>query len=73
MSILSSENQSTSNSSPPPSGGTITDMATLAGGFAPTGAITFTLYAPGDTRCTGVTAEGHAARREPPVMLIERR
>jgi uncharacterized repeat protein (TIGR01451 family) len=33
-------------------GSTITDTATLAGGSGPTGAITFNLYAPGDTSCS---------------------
>ncbi|HEV2034199.1 MAG TPA: Ig-like domain-containing protein, partial [Candidatus Dormibacteraeota bacterium] len=32
-------------------GGNIRDTATLAGGFAPTGSITFSLYGPADTTC----------------------
>ncbi|HEX8936541.1 MAG TPA: hypothetical protein VF788_20650, partial [Pseudonocardiaceae bacterium] len=34
-------------------GGEITDTATLAGGIAPTGTITFTLYGPDDATCGG--------------------
>ncbi|MBA2717642.1 MAG: hypothetical protein H0U52_00170 [Chloroflexi bacterium] len=34
-------------------GGTIHDTATLAGGHAPTGSITFNLYGPDDATCTG--------------------
>jgi len=34
-------------------GGAISDTATLSGGAAPTGTITFNLYAPGDSSCTG--------------------
>jgi hypothetical protein len=34
-----------------PVGGTISDTATLAGGYNPTGTVTFNLYAPGDTTC----------------------
>ena len=34
-------------------GGQITDTATLAGGTNPTGTITFNLYGPGNTTCTG--------------------
>ena len=34
-------------------GGAISDTATLAGGNAPTGAITFTLFGPNDTTCLG--------------------
>jgi uncharacterized repeat protein (TIGR01451 family) len=32
-------------------GGTITDTATVSGGFNPTGSVTFRVYAPGDTTC----------------------
>jgi hypothetical protein len=35
-----------------PAGGLISDSATLTGGFAPTGNMTFTLYGPGDTTCS---------------------
>lgn len=35
-----------------PAGGLISDSATLTGGFAPTGSVTFTLYGPGDTTCS---------------------
>jgi hypothetical protein len=35
-------------------GGAINDTATLSGGAAPTGTITFTLYGPDDATCTGV-------------------
>ncbi|MFN2608074.1 MAG: Ig-like domain repeat protein [Acidimicrobiales bacterium] len=34
-------------------GGQVHDTATLAGGFNPTGTVTFTLYGPGDTTCAG--------------------
>jgi hypothetical protein len=34
-------------------GGSIHDTATLAAGFHPTGTITFTLFGPNDTNCTG--------------------
>lgn len=34
-----------------PAGGKISDTAALAGGFAPSGTITFRLYGPGDTTC----------------------
>jgi len=34
-------------------GGTVTDSATLAGGSAPTGSITFTLFGPNNATCTG--------------------
>jgi hypothetical protein len=39
-----------------PVGGSITDTATLAGGDAPTGTITFSVYAPGDTSCATAVA-----------------
>ena len=35
-----------------PAGGTITDTATVSGGFHPTGSVTFTVYGPGDTTCS---------------------
>ena len=35
-------------------GGVISDTATLSGGLAPTGTITFKLYGPNDATCTGV-------------------
>ena len=34
-------------------GGSATDTATVSGGVDPSGAVTFTLYGPGDTDCTG--------------------
>ncbi|MCA1683736.1 MAG: hypothetical protein LC708_01210, partial [Actinobacteria bacterium] len=37
-------------------GGTVRDTATLSGGFAPTGTITFTLFGPDDATCTGSAA-----------------
>jgi uncharacterized repeat protein (TIGR01451 family) len=37
-------------------GGKIHDTATLAGGFQPTGSITFNLYGPNDANCTGAVA-----------------
>ena len=36
-----------------PIGTVLTDQATLSGGFNPTGSITFRLYGPNDTNCTG--------------------
>jgi len=35
-----------------PAGGLISDSATLTGGYAPTGNVTFTLYGPGDGTCS---------------------
>ncbi len=35
-----------------PAGGLISDSATLTGGYAPTGSVTFTLYGPGDATCS---------------------
>ena len=43
---------STLASPPVPAGGLISDSATLTGGFAPTGNVTFTLYGPGDATCS---------------------
>ncbi|HET7121285.1 MAG TPA: hypothetical protein VFI17_08565 [Solirubrobacterales bacterium] len=37
-------------------GGTITDNATLSGGFQPSGTLRFRAYGPGDTTCTGAVA-----------------
>jgi hypothetical protein len=37
-------------------GTSLTDQATLAGGLAPTGSITFNVYGPGDTSCTAPPA-----------------
>jgi hypothetical protein len=34
-----------------PAGGLVSDSATLTGGYAPTGNVTFTLYGPGDDAC----------------------
>ena len=34
-------------------GGNVSDSATIAGGFNPTGSITFTLYGPNDATCAG--------------------
>jgi hypothetical protein len=36
-----------------PNGGTITDVATIAGGASPTGTITFTLFGPDNGNCSG--------------------
>src|SRR5206468_3766553 len=36
-----------------PAGGTISDSAVLAGGFSPTGTITFTVFGPNNPTCTG--------------------
>jgi Ice-binding-like len=35
-----------------PAGGSVSDSASLSGGAAPTGSVTFKLFAPGDTTCT---------------------
>ena len=37
-------------------GGVIDDEVDLTGGFSPTGEVTFSVYAPGDTTCTTVLA-----------------
>ncbi|HEY2666115.1 MAG TPA: ice-binding family protein [Actinomycetota bacterium] len=51
-----------------PAGGNISDSATVLGGAKPTGNVTFTLFAPGDTTCstpiatrTATLSGGHAA------------
>jgi hypothetical protein len=51
-----------------PAGGNISDSATVLGGAMPTGNVTFTLFAPGDTTCstpiatrTATLSGGHAA------------
>jgi Bacterial Ig-like domain (group 3) len=45
-----------------PVGTSVSDSATVSGGFTPTGNVTFHLYAPGDTTCTTAvfTSPGHA-------------
>jgi hypothetical protein len=43
---------STLASPPVPAGGRISDSATLTGGFAPAGKVTFSLYGPGDVTCS---------------------
>lgn len=35
-----------------PAGGSVSDSALLSGGASPTGSVTFTLFAPGDTTCS---------------------
>ena len=47
---------STTPSGSVPAGGTVSDQATLTGGFSPAGTVVFTLYAPGDTTCTSPVA-----------------
>lgn len=47
---------STVPSGPVPVGANISDSATLSGGASPSGAVTFTLYGPGDTQCTNPIA-----------------
>ncbi len=44
-----------------PVGTSISDTATLAGGFNPTGSITFNVYGPGDTMCMTPLASSPAA------------
>ena len=39
-----------------PVGSTLNDSASLTGGYSPTGQITFKLYPPSDTQCTGTAA-----------------
>ncbi len=39
-----------------PVGTSISDTATVSGGFNPTGTVTFELFPPGDTTCTGTPA-----------------
>jgi hypothetical protein len=59
----------TTPSGPVPAGGSISDSATLTGGFAPmTGTVTFLLFGPGDTTCatpiatrTGTVSGGGAS------------
>lgn len=50
---------------PNPNGGTvgvtISDSATVSGGFNPTGTVTFALYGPGDTTCSGTNLVGGMA------------
>jgi hypothetical protein len=36
-----------------PAGGTVSDSATLTGGASPSGIVTFKLFSPGDTTCSG--------------------
>jgi HYR domain len=43
----------TQASAPVPAGGTISDTATLTGGIAPSGVITFSAFGPGHAACTG--------------------
>lgn len=47
---------STVPSGPVPVGANISDSATLSGGANPSGAVTFTLYGPGDTQCANPIA-----------------
>src|SRR5206468_4000611 len=42
----------TTASAPVAAGGTISDSAVLAGGFSPTGTITFTVFGPNNPTCT---------------------
>jgi hypothetical protein len=44
---------STTPSPSVPVGGSISDSATLSGGVSPSGSVTFKLYGPNDTTCTG--------------------
>ena len=46
----------TSASAPVTIGGAISDSAVLAGGFNPTGTITFTVFGPANPTCTGIPA-----------------
>jgi hypothetical protein len=44
---------STTPSGSVPSGGVISDSATVSGGLSPSGSVTFKLFGPGNTTCTG--------------------
>src|SRR6202022_1545974 len=44
---------STSPSGSVPAGGSVSDSATLTGGLSPPGIVTFELFAPADTTCSG--------------------
>jgi len=44
---------STTPSGSVPSGGVISDSATVSGGLSPSGTVTFNLFGPGNTMCTG--------------------
>jgi Bacterial Ig-like domain (group 3)/von Willebrand factor type A domain len=57
-----------------PAGGSVSDTATVSGGFTPTGTVTFQLFAPGDTSCgtaittrTGTLSGGTAASGTVPI------
>ena len=51
--VPASPTLSSQASSTVPAGGQISDSATLAGGSAPSGSITFTLFGPNNSACTG--------------------
>lgn len=52
----------TTNPSPSvPSGGSVSDSATVTGGDSPTGSVTFSLYGPGDTQCMSAIATSMTA------------
>jgi Ice-binding-like len=53
---------STTPSGPVAVGGNISDSATVIGGAAPTGSVTFSLYGPGDDGCTGMPVATRALR-----------
>src|SRR5438445_4992530 len=56
---LATPTMTTQASGSVPAGLNIYDTATLSGGNAPTGTITFKLYGPGDTACrTALAAQG---------------
>ena len=50
--VTASPTLSTQASAATTAGQEVNDTATIAGGFNPTGTITFNLYAPGDTTCS---------------------
>jgi uncharacterized repeat protein (TIGR01451 family) len=58
-------------------GGPLADQAVLGGGFSPTGTLTFTLFAPGDTRCATaiassvVTVHGGGTYTSQPVTVTQ--
>jgi hypothetical protein len=54
---------STTPSGSVPAGGSISDSATLTGGFNPSGAVDFSLYAPADTGCQTPIATRTATTR----------
>ena len=55
----------TTASGPVPAGGSVSDTATVSGGFSPAGTVTFTLYGPGDGSCATAIATSTATLSGP--------